>query len=214
MEYQEVREQVYETVMKSVKNGLIRLSAGNISTRTADGLVAITPTGIAYDVLKPEEIAIVDLNGNPVDAPKKPSSETPMHTAIYRGLPHVGAILHTHSPFAITFATLGKEIPMISIELFTCGAPIPVAPWACPGTPEAGEVTVDIFCRRPELKICLLRNHGLVAIGKNLDNAFELAYDAEIGMQIYHQALQLGQPELITPQRIEQILQVYAQVYA
>ncbi len=210
MKYQEAREQVYATVIKSVKNGLIRLSAGNISARTPDGLVAITPSGIAYDVLKPEEIAIVDVQGNWVDAPKEPSSETPMHTAIYRGLPHVDAILHTHSPFAITFATLGKVVPMVSLELFTCGAPIPVAPWACPGTAEAGVVTVDIFCSRPELKICLLRNHGLVAIGKNLDNAFELAYDAEIGMQVYHQALQVGQPELITPSRIEQIRQVYA----
>ena len=213
MEYQEVREQVYETVMKSVKNGLIRLSAGNISTRTADGRVAITPTGIAYDVLKPEEIAIVDLNGKPVDAPKKPSSETPMHTAIYRGLPHVGAILICIHRSPSPLPRSAKRFRWSPSNCLPAGAPIPVAPWACPGTPEAGEVTVDIFCRRPELKICLLRNHGLVAIGKNLDNAFELAYDAEIGMQIYHQALQLGQPELITPQRIEQILQVYAQVY-
>jgi L-fuculose-phosphate aldolase len=210
MQYQQAREQVYETVMKAVTNGLIRLSAGNISARTADGLVAITPASIAYDVLKPEDIAIIDLAGKPVDAPRKPSSETPMHTAIYRGLPHVGAVLHTHSPFAITFATLGKEVPVISIELFTCGAPIPVAPWACPGTDEAGVVTVDMFCQRPRLKVCLLRNHGLVAIGKDLASAFEVAYDAEIGMQVYHQALQLGQPELITQPRIEQMLQVYA----
>jgi ribulose-5-phosphate 4-epimerase/fuculose-1-phosphate aldolase len=110
----------------------------------------------------------------------------------------------------MTFAAAGLEIPMISLELFICGSPIPVAPWACPGTPEAGEVTVAIFQSRPELKICLLRNHGLVAIGKNLENAFELAYDAEVGMQTYYQALQLGTPTLITEDQQEQIRQVYA----
>ncbi len=210
MSYQAEREEVYAMVMKAKDARLIRLSAGNISTRTREGLVAITPTGVKYDVLRPEQIAIVDLDGKPVDAPSKPSSETPMHTAIYRNLPNVGAICHTHSPYAITFAALGKEVPMISVELFTCGAPIPVAPWACPGTAEAGVVTVEIFRSRPELKICLLRNHGLVAIGEDLDNAFELAFDAEVGMQIYHQALQIGQPEIMTQAYADQIRVAYA----
>lgn len=210
MNYALIREQVYHTVLKSVTAGLLRLSVGNISTRTEDGLVAITPSGIPYDVLRPDDIALVDLDGHSVDAPKKPSSETPMHTAIYRDLPEVGAILHTHSVYAITFATLGHDIPMVSIELFVCGAPIPVARWACPGTPEAGKVTVELFSQRPGLKICLLRNHGLVAIGKNLEQAFDYAFSAELGMQVYHQALQVGQPELITQDRVEEILRVYA----
>lgn len=210
MDYTQIREQVYRTVIKAVNNGLIRLSAGNISTRTADGLVAITPSHISYDVLRPDDIVVVDVNGRPVDGRHKPSSETPMHTAIYRDLPQVGAIVHTHSPYAITFATLGKSVPMVTIELFVCGAPIPVAPWACPGTPKAGKVAVEEFQKRPELKVCLLRNHGLVAIGSHLDHAFEVAYNAEIGMQVYHQAVQIGEPELITQDRIEEILAVYA----
>lgn len=204
-----IREQVYETVMKAVKSGLIRLSAGNISARTEDGLVAITPTSIKYDVLRPEQIAIVDLAGRPVDAPYKPSSETPMHTAILKYLPAVGAVCHTHSPYAITFATLGREVPRATLELYMCGAPIPVAPWACPGTAAAGVVTVELFTQRPGLKVCLLRNHGLVAIGKDLEQAFELAYDAEVGMQIYHQARLLGEPELIDEERADQIRRVY-----
>lgn len=197
MSYQAIREHVYATVMKAVKTGLIRLSAGNLSARTADGFVAITPTGLKYDVLQPEQIAIVDLDGRLVDAPCPPSSETPMHTAILRHLPAVGAVCHTHSPYAMTFAALGREVPRVTLELFRCGAPIPVARWACPGTVDAGVVTVDLFQRRPDLKVCLLRNHGLVSIGRDLEQAFELAYDAEVGMQVCHQALLLGQPELI-----------------
>ena len=210
MNYAEIREQVYHTVLNSVNAGLIRLSVGNISARIDEELVAITPSGIAYDVLRPEQIAIVDLEGRCVDGPNKPSSEKSMHTAIYRDLPEVAAILHTHSLYAITFATLGREIPMVCIELFVCGAPIPVAPWACPGTPEAGRVTVSLFRQRPRLKICLLRSHGLVAIGKNLENAFEHAVAAETGMEAYHHALQIGQPELITQDRIDEIIRVYA----
>lgn len=210
MSYADIREQVYQTVLRSVDAGLIRLSVGNISARIDTDLIAITPSAIPYDVLRPEQIAIIDLDGRYVDAPNKPSSEQAMHTAIYRALPEVGAILHTHSLYAITFSTLGREIPIVTIELFVCGAPIPVAPWACPGTPEAGQVTVSLFRQRPRLKICLLRNHGLVAIGQSLDKAFENAVSAETGMQVYHHALQIGQPELITPDKVDEIVKAYA----
>ena len=210
MKYEMEREAVYKTVMKAKAEGLIRLSAGNISVRTADGHVAITPSGIKYDVLTPADIAIVDLDGKDVDAPKKPSSETPMHTALLKHFPELGAVCHTHSLFAISFASVGMEIPAISLELFMCGAPIPVAPWACPGTADNGKVLIDMFSARPELKACLLRNHGLVAVGSNLDHAFELAYDAEVGMQTYYQALQLGKPEFIDEDRANQIRIAYA----
>ena len=204
MNYKYIREEVFQTVMKARSSGLIRLSAGNISSRTEDGMVAITPTNMMYDIMRPEDIAIVAIDGKLVDAPKKPSSETPMHIAIFRNLPEVGAICHTHSAYAMAFATLGNEVPVVCLELYVCGAPIPVAPWAAPGTTEAGIVTVDIFSKRPELKICLLRNHGLVAIGKDLDNAYELAFNAEVGMQTYHLALQVGQPVPIAKELLSQ----------
>jgi len=79
-----------------------------------------------------------------------------------------------------------------------------VAPWAAPGTTEADIVTVDIFSKHPELKICFLCNDGLVAIGTDLDNAYELASDAEVGMQTYHQALQVGQPVPIAKELLPQ----------
>lgn len=209
MKFETIRQEVYTTVMKARDAGLVRLSAGNISARTQEGYVAITPSGIKYDVLQPEQIAIVDLHGNPVDAPCKPSSETPMHTAILRHLPEVQAICHTHSMFAITFAMLKLEVPVVNLELYVCGAPVPVAPWACPGTAAAGDITVDIFKSRPGLKVCLLRNHGLVAIGKSLEHAFEMAYNAEVGLRTYYQARQLGQPSIIGAEQIEQIRAVY-----
>ena len=204
MDYENIRTQVFETVMEANRVGLIRLSAGNISARFDENLVAITPSGIKYNRLRPEEIAIVDLAGSLLDG-LPASSETPMHTAIYRHLPQVQAICHTHSPFAISFAMLGEAIPLVNLELMVLGAPIPVAPWACPGTPRAGEVTVEIFRQRPELKAILLRNHGLVAIGGSLEQAFEMAYDAEVGFQTYHQALQVGQPVVLSEEQVREI---------
>lgn len=176
MKYQAAREQVFETVQEANQVGLIRLSAGNISARIDPELVAITP-----------------------------SSETPMHTAIYRNLPDVQAICHTHSTYAICFAMLGQDVPLANLELLVVGAPVPVASWACPGTSKAGEVTVEIFRNRPALKAILLRNHGLVTIGKNLEHAFGMAYDAEVGFQTYHQALQVGQPNALNEAQVAEI---------
>lgn len=204
MDYVTIRSEIYETVMEANRVGLIRLSAGNISARFDSNRIAITPSGIQYRRLQPEQISIVDLEGNLLDG-LPASSETPMHTAIYRHLPQVQAICHTHSPYAITFAMLGEPVPLVNLEMMAVGAPVPVAPWACPGTPKAGEVTVEIFSQRPELKAILLRNHGLVAIGKSLGHAFEMAYDAEVGFQTYHQARQVGDPAVLSEGQVMEI---------
>jgi L-fuculose-phosphate aldolase len=210
MNYHDIQDQVYETILKLRDAGLTRLSAGNVSARTEDGLVAITPSAVKYDVLSPADIAIVDLDGRVIQAAKKPSSETPMHTAILRNFPNINAICHSHSPYAIAFAMLGEEVPAANIELWQCGAPVPVAPWACPGTEAGARVAVQIFRERPGLKVFLLRKHGLVSVGDSLNSAFEYAYAAEIGMQAYYYALTLGKPEPLTPQQIEEIKRAYS----
>lgn len=209
MDYSEIRQEVLVIVQKSVATGLVRLSAGNFSMRTPDGYVAITPSGIKYDKLTADQIAIVDLDGKHIDGPCKASSETPMHTSILCNLPEVGAVCHTHSPYAMTFAVVNQEIPMVNTELLVVGAPIPVAEWASPGSTKGGEVTVDTFRARPELKVMLLKNHGLVSIGQNLDQAFEFAFDAEIAAQVYYQALQIGQPIVLTPTQVQEVFDIY-----
>lgn len=207
--YADTRQAVYQTVMEAVALNLIRASAGNVSVRTEDGHVAITPATIKYKDLKPEQIAIVDLNGVHIDGPNRSSSETPMHTSILRNCPHINAICHTHSVYGMTFAVLGEEIPMVNLELYTIGAPIPVAPWACPGSAAGGEVTVDIFNARPDLKAMLLRNHGVVAVGETLGQALSAALDLETGAQVYFQARQLGKPKKITAKQQREVDSVY-----
>lgn len=208
MLYQDEREQLLKTVLQAYKVDLIRMSAGNISTRIANGMVAITPSGIKYRYMKAEDISIVDLEGNLVEGPK-PSSETPMHTAIYRNVPRTESICHTHSIYGMVFAMLQEDIPLMNVELMVCGAPIPVAPWAAPGTAKAGEVTVDIFLSHPELSVILLRQHGLVAIGNSLDQAYEKAYNAETGLETYYKSRLLGNPQPFTRDQINEIKEVY-----
>jgi L-ribulose-5-phosphate 4-epimerase len=207
--YHSVRQKIVETALKAQDAGLLRLSAGNLSARTPHGNLALTPSAVHYTDLLPEQVAVLDLEGRPVDAPRRPSSELHLHLILLKHLPEVGAVLHTHSPYAITFAMLGQEIPVVNLETYACGGPIPVARWACPGTPDTGFAALEVFSARPGLKVCLLRNHGLVALGKDLDQAYEMAYSAEVGLQTYYQARLLGEPECLSPEQVAQMRQVY-----
>jgi L-fuculose-phosphate aldolase len=209
MNYQSAREQVYAATMQAVEYGLIYLSAGNISLRLDENTVAMTPSAIKYDQLRPQDIAIITLEGQVIDGEHRPSSETPMHTHILKHMPDVKAICHTHSPFAITFATLGRSIPVFCLEMVYCGGEIPVANWACPGTDAPGHEALRLLEANPGLKVVLLRNHGLIATGNSLTDAIETAFNAETAMKIYHQALQIGEPAPLTPEQLAEIHSVY-----
>ena len=208
MNYQDSKEKLIEYVHRGCEDGLIRLSSGNFSLRIDEKLAAMTPGGILYRSMEVDDISIIDLDGNTVDGPA-PSSETPMHTAIYKQIPRIKAICHTHSIYAMILAQLEQDIPLISIELMVCGAPIPVAPWATPGTAQAGEVTVEIFQKREALKVLLLRKHGLVAVGQSLDEAYNMASSAETGFEVYYKARLLGEVNSFSPNQIKEIEQVY-----
>jgi L-fuculose-phosphate aldolase len=208
MTFKKYREELFDYVRRGCEDGLIRISSGNFSLRIDDNLVAITPGGILYRSMKPEEISIVDLQGSLVEGPS-PSSETPMHTAIYRQISRIRAICHTHSIYAMVLSQLEEDVPLISIELMVCGAPIPVAPWATPGTDRAGDVTVDIFQARENLKVLLLRKHGLVAVGGSLDEAYNMASAAETGLEVFYKARLLGDVQAFSPEQIKKIGEVY-----
>jgi len=208
MRYKEQREQVLETVHLAYQADLIRMSAGNISLRTEDDMVVITPSGIKYRNMTVKDISVVDLEGEPIDGPP-PSSETPMHTAIYRHISRAKGICHTHSRYGMIQAHLQEDVPLTNIELMMSGAPIPVAPWAAPGTEKAGEVTVDIFQSRPELHVILLRQHGLVALGGSLAQAYEHAYNAEVGLETHYKVRLVQAPQSFTEAQIQEIKDVY-----
>lgn len=211
MNYEKYKQRVYDATMHLDRCGLIRLSAGNISARIDDRLVAITPTSIAYDVLKPADISIITVDGKLVEGEFKPSSETPLHTAIYREMPQVGAVVHTHSIYAMTFAASNKPLPLVNVEALMAFAQgsIPVARYVSPGSPHAGEVAMEVLRANPDLKAMLLRNHGLLAVGPDVETTWQTAYKIETAAQVAYQAYTLGTPIEFTPEQIEEVYQIY-----
>jgi ribulose-5-phosphate 4-epimerase/fuculose-1-phosphate aldolase len=210
MDYSAYRQEVYETTMKLVEKDLIRLSSGNVSVKTADGNVAITPSGILYDDLKPEDIVIIDMDCNIVEGKYKPSSEKALHTLIYKAREDIGGVVHAHSVYGIACGSAIKELPVICIELLAVGGPTPVVPYSCPGTLEIAENTAAQFAQNARLKAVLLENHGLIGVGPNLNQAYQSAYKLETGAQIYHVASQSEKaPRALTMEEIEEVFQIY-----
>jgi L-ribulose-5-phosphate 4-epimerase len=213
MKFDHVRNQVMETVHKLCATELIRLSAGNVSARAGEGLLAITPSRLPYESMKPEDITIIDFAGEVIDGRHKPSSETPMHSSILYQMPEVEAVVHTHSLFTIALSVTGTELPVLSTETLAIGGPIPIAPYTRPGSDKTGDNAVQIFRERPELKCLLLRNHGAIAIGPDLDAAYQNAHKLEIGAQIYQLALQSGrEPIPLTEEQIYEIKSEYLKI--
>jgi ribulose-5-phosphate 4-epimerase/fuculose-1-phosphate aldolase len=192
MDYRIYKQQVFETTMDLVKIDLIRMSSGNVSARLPDGKIAITPSGVLYSQLKAEDIVIMDLDSQVLDGKFKPSSEWQLHSEIYKALADVHAVIHVHSRYAIAFGAVGMEVPVCNIEILEMGGPIPVAPFQTPGTRAVGLGAAAIFQDRPELRSLLLQNHGMVARGKDLLEAYLNAYKTETGAEIYHHALGTG----------------------
>jgi L-ribulose-5-phosphate 4-epimerase len=187
MSREDIKKSVYDATLDLYHSGLIRLSAGNISARIDDYLAAITPAGRSYDILKAEDISIVSLlDGRLVEGAFQPSSETPLHTAIYRELPEVGAVVHTHSIYVMTFAASEKPLPLLGVEALAAhskGA-IPVARYVAPGSSRSGEVVMEVFRANPGLQALLSRNHGLLEVGPDVETAWQTAYKIETAAQV------------------------------
>lgn len=212
MNYSDIKKRVYDATLNLYHVGLIRLSAGNISARIDDQLAAITPRSRSYDIMKPEDISIVTLDGELVEGEFKPSSETPLHTALYREMPDVGAVVHTHSVYAMTFAACERPLPIISVEGLAacCKGCIPVARYVSPGSPVAGEVAMEVFRAHPGLKGLLLRNHGLLTVGPDVETAWQTAYKIETAAQVAYQAYSLGKVIELTSAQIDEVFQIYS----
>jgi len=209
MLYENTRKALLKTVLKLYEKDFIQLNSGNVSVRASEEHLAITPTGVSYDDIQEEDVVIIDLDGTTIEGSLKPSSETPMHTTVYKNMPDVKAVVHTHSPYALAFATVGRTIPVISTEGLAIRGPIPVAQYACPGTEAQGWAAIKAMQGPPSVTGTLLKNHGVLATGTNLSRAFAAACRIEMAAKIYLLALQLGDPVILTDEQIKEIKRVY-----
>ncbi|NPV70089.1 MAG: class II aldolase/adducin family protein [Firmicutes bacterium] len=186
----EVRETVLKAALEMSRLGLIRGTSGNISARdSATGYVAITPTSLPYETLKTEDIPVVTVSGEVVEGKHKSSSETPMHTAIYRARPDVMAVIHTHSVYATVFSVLNRPLPVVTVPLVFAGGPVPVAPFALPGSNELADVAVKALGKGSSV---LLQNHGVICVAPDMKKAMAAAIYVEEGAQVGFLALSAG----------------------
>ena len=210
MLYGDVRRSLHKTVIELYQKDLIQLNSGNVSVRASAEHLAITPTGIPYDRMAPEDMVIIDLSGAVAEGPYAPSSETPMHIAVYKNMPKTAAVVHSHSIYALAFATVGKSIPIICTEGLAVRGPVPVAEYACPGTEAQGRVAVQAMKGPPSVTGTLLKNHGVLSTGSSLAQAYSTACRIEMAAKVYFLALQIGAPDILTEEQINEIRIVYS----
>lgn len=189
----DLRLQIVEAARRMNASGINQGKSGNLSARV-DGGFLVTPTGVPYEKLMPEELATVAMDGAASGA-RAPSSEWRFHRDIYAGRPEAMAVVHCHSPYATTLACLRRGIPAFHYEIaFAGGDDIRCADYATFGTQELSDGAMRALEGR---RACLLANHGLIAFGPTLDAAFVLAEKVEALARMYWQALQIGEPAIL-----------------
>ena len=188
MMLEELREQVVFYGNEMLRQGLTLHTGGNVSVRAGEYMV-IKPSSVPYALIRPQDVTVMDLRGNVLEG-LPPSSEWRLHAALYRAFPWIGAVVHTHSLYACMMAARGAEVPLLHQELGRyCARPVQCAPFATAGTPEVGEGAVAAMGQCNQ--VALLKNHGLVAMGKDLWQAMDAACAAELSCAM-HFALHLG----------------------
>ena len=196
----ELRQQLVTVARRMNASGLNQGTSGNLSVRIPGGLL-ITPSSLPYELMEPEDLVALDLAGSSRDdGARRPSSEWRLHADILAGRPEIAAVLHCHSIHATALACHGRAIPPFHYMTAVAGGDdIRCAPYATFGTAELSELAVAALVDR---RACLLGQHGQVALGASLDQALRIAIEVETLAQMYLQALQLGEPPLLSPEQM------------
>lgn len=207
-----IRTEIIATGQKMVQQALVAGTWGNISARVpASPYIAITPSGMDYMSLIPQNIVIVDLAGRVIDGDSRPSSELKLHLAIYSNRPDVSAIVHTHSIYASSCAVANKPIPPIIEDLVQIvGGGVDVAPYALPGTQEVAISAVSALAQKFAV---LLQSHGVVGVGANLKDAYTVCTLVEKSAQIYINAQILGGATILSDKDVEIMHQFFKEKY-
>lgn len=201
--------------------GLVVWTAGNVSQRVVvdpagpgpDDLLVIKPSGVTYDELTPEAMVVCDLDGTLVEGTRSPSSDTAAHAYVYRHMPEVGGVVHTHSTYATAWAARAEPVPcVLTMMADEFGGDIPVGPFALIGDDSIGRGIVETL-RESRSPAVLMRNHGPFTIGKDAKAAVKAAVMVEEVARTVHISLQLGTPLPIGQADIDSLYARYQNVY-
>ena len=200
------RQEVIDTALAMSRSHLSPGKSGNVSMRYGEQIL-ITPSGMAYEDLLPDDIVALSVDGEILRGLLLPSSEWHFHCAIYRAQSDIHGIVHTHSTFATALACLDRSIPAFHYMVAVAGgSDIPCVPYATFGSDAlAAHVVAGLLDR----SACLLSHHGQIATGQTLAKAYDLAHEVETLAQQYHLACQLGEPVLLDAQEMERVLEKF-----
>jgi L-ribulose-5-phosphate 4-epimerase len=208
----ELRRRMHQLNLELPRNDLVAWTSGNASARDpSSGLVVIKPSGVRYEELRPELLVVVDRAGTVVEGDLAPSSDTLAHLAIYRDMPDVNGVVHTHSTFATAFAAVGRAIPACLTAIADeFGGEIPCGGYAPVGGDDIGRAVVNGIGSSPAI---LLRNHGVFTVGPSAEAAVKTAVMVEDAARTVFFALQLGTPVEIPADEVERAHRRYVEHY-
>jgi L-fuculose-phosphate aldolase len=200
-----LRQQIIATARRMNALGINQGKSGNLSHRIPEGFL-VTPTGMAYETLKPADIVAMGFDGSHRGT-RLPSSEWRFHRDILAARPETNAVIHTHAMFATTLACLGREIPAFHYMVAVAGGDsIRCGPYATFGTEALSRHALAALEGR---KACLLANHGMIALGATLDAALALAVEVETLAAMYWRALQVGEPHILDGAEMARVLEKF-----
>lgn len=199
------REHLLATARKLCALGLNRGTSGNASVRDGNGFL-VTPSGMAVEAMTPRDMVAMDFAGN-AHGERKPSSEWRFHRDILQARTGAGAVIHTHATFATTLSCLRRDIPPFHYMIAVAGgASIRCAPYALFGSQALSDEALQALQDR---NACLLANHGMIAVGADLDQALALAVEVETLCEQYWRARQVGEPHLLTQQEMAEVFEQF-----
>ena len=206
-----LREIVWKCNLELPRNGLVKMTSGNDSGRDpGTGYVVIKPSGVSFEELTPAHMVVVDLDGHVVEGDLKPSTDTDTHLYVYCRRPDVFGMVHTHSPYASSFAVLGQPIPACLTTAAMLGGDIPLGGYAPIGGADIGQEIID---KIGSAKAIIMQNHGVFTIGSSAQQATKMAVEVEEIAKITHLALLRGQPILLTPSQVNYMVNLYQNEY-
>ena len=208
MRLEKERKEIATFGRKLLTSGLTAGTGGNLSlVNRKRNLVAITPSGVDYLEMSPEDVVLVGMEGGLVETSKyKPSSELLFHLALYRNRQDVQAIVHTHSVYATTLATLGWEIPAFHYLVAYSGRKVPLAAYATFGSEELARNVADAI---EENNAVLMGSHGVVTVGPTLAKAFETAEIIEYVARVYYLAKGRGEPTILSDEEMNRVIEKF-----
>lgn len=211
MMLEQLRQEVYESLMELPKNRLVTMHSGTVSGRDPEtGNIVIKPTGFRYDLLTPADLLVIDNKGKILEGTLKPSSDTETHLYLYNHRPDIFGIVHTHSPYACIFAVLGRPIPAVMTSAALLGGEIPIGGYAAVGGEDIGS---EIIKKIGKCSAIIMQNHGVYTIASTVWQATVDAVEVEDLAKIAHFASLHGKPIELTDEQISEFQNIYSTSY-